>query len=127
MFRWADFLTLAEQLVQQAEGGGLRDACLRSAISRSYYAALLTAACWIRDCVGIDIPEDRTIHKSVPELLASAAVEEEARQVAPALHRLRHQRSNADYKDDVPHLRKVAELSLELAKHTVFTLERLSQ
>ncbi len=126
MFRWADFLTLAEQLVQQAEGGGLRDACLRSAISRAYYAALLTAAGWIRDCVGVDIPEDRTIHKFVPRFLADAGGEEAAL-VAPALHRLRRQRSDADYKDDVPNLRKAAEFSLKLAKDAVFTLERLSQ
>lgn len=126
MFRWADYLALAEQLVQQAQSGGLTDACLRSAISRAYYAALLTARNWIRDCEGKDPPDDSKIHQFVPDSLTEAGVEEAAR-VAPALSRLRRHRGVADYQDSVKDLRKLAQLSVLEAGDVVRTVERLTQ
>ncbi len=62
MFRWADYLDLAEELVQRGESGSLSDACMRSAISRAYYAALLTARNWLREEMGVEVSDDAHIH-----------------------------------------------------------------
>lgn len=126
MFRWVDYLALAEELVRRGQSGSLADACLRSAISRAYYAALLTARNWIRDQLGLEPPEDATIHKFVPDGLTEAGVDEAVR-LAPVLGRLRKRRSDADYKDRISNLQKVAELSLLEAGEVVRTFDGLTQ
>lgn len=126
MFRWADYLAVAEELVKRGQSGVLGDACFRSAISRAYYAALLTARNWIRDQLGIEPPEDAEIHRFVPTCLTESGIAEAVR-LAPMLRRLKEHRSAADYNDRIVNPGKVAELSLLEASEVVGTIEGLTQ
>ncbi len=47
MFKWDDYLTLADELSQRSE-----EHCLRTAVSRAYYAAYGMAVAWYKTNVG---------------------------------------------------------------------------
>lgn len=66
-FAWVDYLTVARHLKEYSTESGYSEGCLRSAISRAYYAALNTARNLLRDQWGIEVPEDATIHTVVPQ------------------------------------------------------------
>lgn len=125
MFRWADYLALAKELAQRGPSSALSDACFRSAISRAYYAALLTVRNWLRDQEGIEPRDDAGIHADVPDFLSLAGVEE-ADRLASVLRRLRGRRSDADYQDQIGNPRKLAELSLLEAGEVVSAGERFT-
>jgi hypothetical protein len=68
-FAWANYLAAASHLVEYSESSGYAEACLRSAISRAYYAALNTARNLLRDQWGIEVPETAEVHRFVSQWL----------------------------------------------------------
>ena len=110
-FLWADYLAVARYLTEHSESGGHADAFLRSAVSRAYYAALLTARNLLRDQWGIEVPEDVEIHYFISQwFLAEDAVER--KEVGEWLERLRGRRRMADYDDEIRNPLSLARISL---------------
>lgn len=89
-FDWAEFLTLAEELAPRSGD----DAAARSAISRSYYAALGRAAAHLR-AEGVPISQLQ-IHGQVSRAFQNSR-DERRKTIAQHLIWLRQQRNRADY------------------------------
>ncbi len=117
-FLWADYLAVATYLTEHSESGGHPEAFLRSAISRAYYAALLTARHLLRDQWGIEVPEDADIHYFISQwFLAEDATER--KEVGEWLERLRGRRRRADYDDEIRNILSLARMSLVDAQAVV--------
>jgi uncharacterized protein (UPF0332 family) len=120
-FLWADYLTVAKHLTEHSDASVSVEACLRSAISRAYYAALMTARNLLRD-QGIEVPESAEIHRFVPQwFLAEEDLTQ--KEIGILLKRLRDRRRKADYADEIPKVSSLAKKSLADA-HLV--IDRLS-
>jgi uncharacterized protein (UPF0332 family) len=124
-FDWSDYLRLAESLVADPIAPGPREAALRAAISRAYYAAFCSA---------------RNLAKSRGEIVLTQLASEHAlviahfrgspepvrRRIGADLSRLRKYRNNADYDDwlaDAPLAR--ARLSVSTARNILAALSSL--
>ncbi len=98
MFDWNQYLLLAEKLFylrKNEEFLGLKDACLRSAISRAYYAVFCVARNYLIDKKGVRIPKEDT-HKFVREIFINSAIREE-KIVGESIKQLWEKRKKADY------------------------------
>jgi len=62
-FSWVDYLIVARHLAEHSTTSGYAEGCLRSVISRAYYAALNTTRNLLRDQWGIEVPETVEIHQ----------------------------------------------------------------
>lgn len=110
-FPWVEYLTVARHLKDHSTTSGYLEGCLRSAISRAYYAALNMARNLLRDQWGIEVPEDATIHTFVPQWFMS---EDEVHQqeIGVLLERLRDRRRKADYQDEITKVSSLVNRSL---------------
>lgn len=97
-FDWADLLTLAEALKSDPNSPGPREASLRSAISRAYYAAFCVARDFGRDRGEFTPTGTGADHRLVRGhfLLSS---DRTRRKIGADLDRLRDSRNKADYDD----------------------------
>jgi len=97
-FDWTDLLTLAEALKSDPNSPGPREASLRSAISRAYYAAFCVARNFGRDRGEFTPTGTGTDHGLVRNhfLLSS---DRTRRKIGADLDRLRDSRNKADYDD----------------------------
>ena len=95
MFNWAEFLNLADALVQQTN-----QAALRSAVSRAYYATYHRALGKLVDEGQIhrSDPSQLGKHKAMWDLYRDSA-DDKRRRVGINGDRLRRDRTNADYID----------------------------
>ena len=98
-FDWADFLTFAEALRAEPESPGPKEAALRSAASRAYYAAFHRALRFAsrEKYVPFHTGED---HKRVQAYFRDWQPRDKTRQkIATELSRLYDHRRRADYDD----------------------------
>lgn len=110
-FPWADYLAVARHLKDHSTASGYWEGCLRSAISRAYYAALNTARNLLRDQWGIEVPEDARIHTFVPQwFMREDDVDQQ--EIGVLLERLRDRRRKADYEDDITNVPSLVNRSL---------------
>ena len=101
-FDWAEYLDVAKSLFGQSATTPSREAALRAAISRAYYAAFCSARNHLRDRDNVqDIPLDGRAHFDVPDRFQQSDAVERKR-VGTDLHRLRLARRDADYYDELP-------------------------
>ena len=120
-FLWADYLTVAKHLTEHSDASDYAEACLRSAISRAYYAALITARNLLRD-QGIEVPETAEIHRFVPQwFLAEEDVDQN--EISALLKRLRDRRRKADYADEI---QKVSSLAKRALTDAQLAIDRVS-
>jgi uncharacterized protein (UPF0332 family) len=114
-FSWVDYLIVARHLTEHSTASGYAEGCLRSAISRAYYAALNTTRNLLRDQRGIEVPETVEIHQFVPRWFMD---EEDPvqQEIGILLDRLRDRRRRADYADEVTRVSALAARSLEDAQ-----------
>jgi len=117
-FLWADYLTVARHLTEHSSASGYAEACLRSAISRAYYAALNTARNLLRDQWGIEVPETAEIHRFVPHWFMDAE-DLDRKEIGTLLDRLRDRRRKADYDDEIPKVPSLAKRSLTDAQFVI--------
>ncbi len=96
-FDWRGYLTLAETLVS-SDLAADRDACLRTAMSRAYYAAFATARQQSRERHGGVIRQSAAEHGEVATFFAKRG--EAGGAITAHLTRLRFLRNRADYDDD---------------------------
>ncbi len=110
-FPWADYLAVARHLKEHSTASVYSEGCLRSAISRAYYAALNTARKLLRDQWGIEVPEDATIHTFIPQWFMGEN-EVDRQEIGMLLERLRDRRRKADYDDEITKVPSLANISL---------------
>lgn len=105
-FDWKDYVYFAEELLNQAG-----EAPLRSSISRAYYGAF----CIARNRKGYKNYKGTDIHwRVINEYKNSSDKEEQA--IGLTLAELRRLRNNADYREDKPIDRDLAERVVFSAK-----------
>jgi len=100
-FHWADYLTLAQELTSSSAESSIREAYLRSAISRAYYAAFSEARDYLVDTVGEQVPSDRNVHQYVADTFERSS-DTRHRRVGGYLRHLRLNRNRADYSSRIP-------------------------
>lgn len=123
-FQWSEYLAVAQHLVQHSSRSGYAEACHRAAISRAYYAALLTARSLLSTQWGVEVPETAEIHTFIARwFLNEESIEEQ--EIGALLDRLRNRRRRADYDDDVPNVAALAARSLADAQAVIDRLVHL--
>lgn len=97
IFDWNLYLQLAEELISHQKTGDLREAYLRSAISRSYYGVFCIARNFLVN-KGTTIPKVDT-HKFVRDTYWKSPNREE-KKIGKSLHNLWLDRKDADYENN---------------------------
>lgn len=120
-FSWADYLIVARHLTEHSTASGYAEGCLRSAVSRAYYAALNTARSLLQDW-GIEVPETAEIHSFVPQWFLGED-DMDQREIGTLLKRLRDRRRKADYDNKVSKISSLANISLADAQ---LVIDRIS-
>jgi uncharacterized protein (UPF0332 family) len=121
-FLWADYLTVARHLTEHSDASGYAEACLRSAISRAYYAALNTARNLLQDQLGIEVPKTAEIHRFIPQWFLGEE-DLDRKEIGAFLDRLRDRRRKADYDDEITKVSSLAARSLADAQ---IVIDRIS-
>ena len=122
-FNWAEYLHLAEELTEIASSIAGEEACLRSTISRAYYAAFIRARNYLRH-QDLDLPRNGDVHRYVRDYFDRSS-NELHRMIANDLARLRISRNRADYDDIMTQLPALARMSLKLATRVLANLDEL--
>ena len=121
-FDWVEYLNLAETLQRERTTLGNVEACQRSAISRAYYAAYMTAANKAK-AEGL-ITSGREQHKKV-RLHYTNAPDMQRKRIGTWLQRLKDNREKSDYENTVSEVGKLTELSLDEANKVVNILNKI--
>jgi len=106
-----DYLHVATRLAEHSDESGYPEACLRSAISRAYYAALNTARNLLKDELGVEVPENAEIHQFIPNWFMNED-DLDRREIGTLLDRLRDRRRKADYADEIARPSSLAQRSI---------------
>ncbi|MBV9020753.1 MAG: hypothetical protein JOZ71_08560 [Ktedonobacteraceae bacterium] len=123
-FEWSDYLALARNLYQQGIIHSSKEAELRSAISRAYYAAFCKARNHLRDKEKIVLSEGGQVHAEVQNAFLSSS-DRRRKEIGQNLNRLRLFRNQADYRDKLSRLDKTTATSLELADDIISEIRKL--
>jgi uncharacterized protein (UPF0332 family) len=121
-FDWAELLAVAEVL-SLADLGVSREACLRSAVGRAYYAAFGSARHRARDR-RLQTRQSAAEHGEVSVLFAQQ-YGEAGMEIAKLLSRLRTNRNIADYEDHCEDQEKLTAESLVYARRVLTLLATL--
>ncbi|NMG83275.1 MAG: HEPN domain-containing protein [Methanosarcinales archaeon] len=120
-FNWELYIHLADELISYQENADLREAHLRSAISRGYYGIFCIARNHLV-AKNTSIPRFDT-HKFVREEYQKLPRNVE-KKIGKNLRRLSKERNDADYENDADINVSRAKTALDLSKRT---LEKLRQ
>jgi uncharacterized protein (UPF0332 family) len=99
-FDWIDYLTLADRLRSDPQSPGPVEACLRSAVSRSYYAVFKTVLNFAVSKTAYQETEYGSDHVLLPRHLQESD-DSDLRKIGIDLDRLRLNRKHADYDDEL--------------------------
>lgn len=97
-FDWSEFYKLAQELIGRGNVSASREAKLRSAISRAYFAAHCSARNHLVNVDRDTVDSDNRAHKQVVEKFKSST-DKERIEIGESLNRLRQYRGRADYDD----------------------------
>ena len=123
-FDWSEYLDVARELASVASSSVNREAKLRSAISRAYYAAFINARNHLRDREGLLIPKTSDAHRYVKDQFQHSC--DLVRQsLGGKLLRLRDFRRQADYVDTFPGLVGITQTALKLSEEVIAILSNL--
>lgn len=111
-FDWEDYVYLAEDLLSQPE-----ESYLRSAISRAYYGVF----CIARNRKGYKEFAGSNVHWRVINEYKNSSDRNE-RNVGRVLDKLRKSRNDADYNEDKPINKDLAERAVYSAKHILASM-----
>lgn len=134
-FDWSKYYDLAQELIDQAQdqsiGSDIKEAKLRSALSRVYYACYRTAKNYLiaKSLYSPTRKEQENDHIYVRDQFRDR-LNPRKDQVANNLKRLRLERNKADYDDefgvDLVGLDKIAKSNMSIGRMTLESLRRLS-
>jgi uncharacterized protein (UPF0332 family) len=123
-FDWYQYLVLAEYLYDNRDTFPDREACLRAAISKAYYAAFCSARNCARDFDRLVLDESAQDHGSVKKHYIRAP-DPKNRQVGNSLDRLRDLRNQADYSDSIEKLEELAKAAISQSKQVHTLLKQI--
>jgi uncharacterized protein (UPF0332 family) len=123
-FDWYQYLVLAEYLYDNRDTFPDREACLRAAISKAYYAAFCSARNYARDFDRLVLDESAQDHGSVKKHYIRAP-DPKNRQVGNSLDRLRDSRNQADYSDSIEKLEELAKAAISQSKQVHTLLKQI--
>jgi uncharacterized protein (UPF0332 family) len=123
-FDWYQYLVLAEYLYDNRDTFPDREACLRAAISKAYYAAFCSARNYARDFDRLVLDESAQDHGSVKKHYIRAP-DPKNRQVGNSLDRLRDLRNQADYSDSIEKLEELAKAAISQSKQVHTLLKQI--
>ena len=116
-FDWADYLDLAGWLLDHP-AEPRREASLRTAVSRAYYAAFCRARNYARDRRGFVPKDEWSDHGALRRHFAPLRL----RWIASELDDLRQWRNECDYDDEAPNLPGMAEQATASARRIIEAL-----
>ena|SRR5438128_6604811 len=122
-FDWSDYLDLARELYKQGAVHSSKEAELRSAISRAYYAAFCNARNHLVT-KGHKLSEGPEAHTEVQDKF-TASSDRRRKEIGENLKRLRTLRNRADYRNAFPGLTKATVASIALADDIISDLGKL--
>lgn len=108
MFKWTDYLTLAEALAQRPD-----EASQRSSVSRAYYACFCSARNRLCD-EGYTVPKTGKAHKIVWDKFEES-LKTQRQKIGLNGRRLKRSRRSVDYDNLVPDLPRLVEDALILS------------
>ncbi|NJL32578.1 MAG: hypothetical protein HC893_00340 [Chloroflexaceae bacterium] len=128
-FDWQKYLSLAKELSgKPVQGEESREAKLRSAISRAYYAVFHIAKDHASSSPNPPDASTEATHKNVREWF-KASPDKRVKRIGEDLGRLRVNRNRADYNDDMGLLRelqKTTDEALKTAEYIITNIHSLS-
>lgn len=113
MFDWKDYLVFAKSLQTQGEPA------LRTAVSRSYYAAFCYARNYARDQQQFSPSYSSSDHFNLRDHFRRAGKYE----ISGKLQRLRQWRNDCDYEDTVQNISSIVESAIKSAEGIIDTLQ----
>lgn len=122
-FDWSEYLQLARELAGKTTTFSSQKAKLRSAISRSYYAAFVKARNFLREQDGLTIPRENA-HQYVINQFRNSS-EAVRRDLGEKLQILRNFRNKADYNDTYANPTRTSENALNLSRRIILGLGSL--
>ncbi len=123
-FDWSAYFNLAQELARKPARSPRKEALLRTAISRAYYAAFIQARNYLRDTEGHLISASSDVFIYVKnEFYNSSDLARKA--IGKKLNLLRRYRNKADYDDTLANLPAVTQEALKLAKQIITALNGL--
>ena len=105
-FEWETYIALAQELSDRPE-----EACLRSAVSRAYYAVF----CMARNAKGLQHYAAGNLHRKVIEAYRNSTIRKE-QEVGWLLDKLRRSKNHADYREDPPVTKAIADRAVQTSK-----------
>jgi len=112
-FDWSHYFDLAVKLRGQAGSSEHSDACLRSSISRAYYATFHKSRQYLEAKWGVTIPKSSSAHWVILSELRSKG----QHSIARTLNRMHIDRKKADYDDNVENLKSTVQATINRANH----------
>lgn len=124
-FNWSDFLALADALNRSPDSPGPKEASLRSAMSRAYYAAYCSTRNFADTSGEITLSGKPGDHWLVISHFRSST-DSVRKKIGNDLRRLRRRRNIADYDDNFPgRLQPLAQSSVAIAQNILNALSGL--
>ncbi|MDI6781099.1 MAG: HEPN domain-containing protein [bacterium] len=114
-FDWREYIKLSEELILRKE-----EACLRSAVSRSYYGVF----CIARNKLRYRSYSGSDVHRKVIETYENSR-DIIQKKIGKNLNELRKARNNADYDNSIEIKKDEAERMLVLSKQVLKSMESL--
>jgi uncharacterized protein (UPF0332 family) len=123
-FNWADYFTLAVTISKNPSGLGPKEAALRSAVSRAYYAAFCASRNLVRDRGEFKPTRTGKDHRLVKEHFRKSPAKNR-QQIAAWLDRLHIDRNEVDYEDMITNPEALARFSVINARKVLDALRFL--
>jgi uncharacterized protein (UPF0332 family) len=133
-FDWQEYYLLARVLLSQAESSPQKEAMLRSAVSRAYYAAFHRACDYLRKMSEYPTQQEfkssrKETHKFLIDMFADTPDHPKRCEIGEMLQSLRGLRHQADYQKSVArHIfgkKKTIELIVDEAKKVIDLVDSL--
>lgn len=123
-FEWLEYLNLARELTGKPTAPANREAKLRTAISRAYYAAFIKARNHLRDREGLAIPKTGEAHRYVRQQFA-VSPDRAHQKIAENLKYLLSYRRKVDYVDTIAGLSGMASIAIAISQKVISDLNNL--
>lgn len=123
-FDWSQYLNLAKEFLCQPTPPANQEAKMRSAISRAYYAAFISARNYLPETEEHSIPKTADAHKYVVQQFKQSS-DADRQNIGSNLEKLRRDRNAADYNNSVPELFKISKIAVKRSHRVISMLNRL--
>lgn len=123
-FDWSQYLNLAKEFIGQPTPPANLEAKRRSAISRSYYAAFISARNYLQETEGHSIPTTADAHKYVVQQFKQSS-DPDRQHIGRNLEKLRRDRNEADYSNNIPDLFEISKIAVKRSEGLISRLNRL--